>query len=351
MRQRGQIWWISVTVNGRQLQFSTQTTDYKTALKIYYKIVNGIAEGNWFEKLVGEYKTVRELLEKYLKEVSPRKAPSTRTRDKSLAANLIRIIGTHKLTKTSPQIISDFKKTRRQEGAAPQTVNHELALLRHAFNVASNEWQWTKDNPAAKVKKEKVDNIRDRCLTEEEEVKLLSESPEWLKEIVVFGLATGFRRGEILALEWSQIDMFKRTVFIGKQKNRGRDTLPLNSRALEVLKKRAKVRHIKTSHVFYSQNGTPIIARNLMRAFYEACKRAGVTDLCFHDLRRSFCTRLIRSGADPLRVQRLMRQRDPAMLERYAHHDAESIRDAVEKLDKKNDKKMTMEDAGDSSMG
>lgn len=186
LRLRGMIWWISITVNSKQYQFSTGTTDYKTALKIYYKMRNSVTEGRWFEKMVGEFKTCRNLLDKYLKEVSLRKAPQSHRRDKSLAAHLMEKVGGHALLKTTPQVISDYKNSRKQEGAAPQTINHELALLGHAFNIAVREWEWVRDNPVARVSKEKVDNIRDRCLSDEEEQRLLAESPEWLQEIIVY---------------------------------------------------------------------------------------------------------------------------------------------------------------------
>ena len=116
----------------------------------------------------------------------------------------------------------------------------------------------------------------------------------------------------------------------------------MNQRALTVLKARAKLRHINTNLVFYSTAGTRISARNLMRAYYGACRSVGIENLCFHDLRRAFASRLVRAGADPLRVRRLMRQKDPSVMDRYAHLDAESLREAVEILDQKNDKKMTM---------
>jgi site-specific recombinase XerD len=62
---------------------------------------------------------------------------------------------------------------RKQEGASAATINRELALMKHAFNMALKEWNWVKENPVSKVPMEKENNKRDRWLTYEEEEKLL----------------------------------------------------------------------------------------------------------------------------------------------------------------------------------
>ena len=114
-----------------------------------------------------------------------------------------------------------------------------------------------------------------------------------------------------------------------------------------VIKVKPDVARIRKMPVFpwrtqFCRRTTRIGARNLMRTYYRACKEAGIENLCFHDLRRAFASRLVRAGSDPFRVRRLMRQKDPSVMDRYAHLDAESLREAVEILDQKNDKKMTM---------
>ena len=92
----------------------------------------------------------------------------------------------------------------------------------------------------------KVRNLIERWLTAEEERRLLSASPEWLQEIIVFAANTGLRQSEILNLQWCNVDLFRRTITLLEQKNGGRDTLPVNAKTLDVLKARAKVRSLKT---------------------------------------------------------------------------------------------------------
>lgn len=333
--KRGHIWWMRFTYKGRVIKRSTEVKDRKLAEKIYHKVMSEIAENKWFERLPGEKKTFRELMEKYLIEYSTRnKAPSTHRRDKSLAAHLLNTFGNLTLSEITPKQIAEYKTRRRKEGAAPKTVNDELKLMGHAFNLAIKEWEWVKENPVSRVSKERVNNQRDRWLTYEEEQRLLENSPEWLRQIIIFALNTGFRRSEIINLQWQQVDLFRKTITLLEQKNRSKDTLPFNAKVYEVLKERAKLRHIKSSYVFYNANGNRIDGDNLSRVFRNAVKRAGIQNFRFHDLRHTFATRLVQSGVDIYTVQKLGRWKCISMVQRYAHHYPESLRYGVEVLEK-----------------
>ena len=151
----------------------------------------------------------------------------------------------------------------------------------------------------------------------------------------MFAIYTGLRQGEELDLQWPQVDLFRKTMTILEQKNEGKDTLPLNNKAWEVLKSRAKVRHLNTDLVFCTAKGTRMSARNLLRAFYAATERAGLKGLRWHDLRHTFATRLVQEGTDIYTVQRLGRWKDISMVKRYAHHSPESLRSGIGALDKK----------------
>jgi integrase len=333
--RRGQVWWMSFSYRGKFVRKSTETTDRKLAKRIYDKVKGEIAEGKWFEKLPGEEKTCKEMIEKYLAEYSFRnKAPKSYLRDRSLASHLMDHFKDLTLTEITPRLVAEYKTRRREDGAAPKTINNELGLMGHAYNLAIREWEWCKDNPVSKVSKEKVNNLIERWLTYEEEAELKASSPKWLREIIAFAVNTGLRQGEIIDLTWPRVDLFRKTITILEQKNRGKDTLPLNEESLEVLKERAKIRHIQTNHVFYNKIGRRINARNLQRAFCSATKKVGLASFRFHDLRHTFATRLIQAGVDIYTVQKLGRWRNISMVMRYAHHYPESLRSGIEALDK-----------------
>ena len=109
--------------------------------------------------------------------------------------------------------------------------------------------------------------------------------------------------------------------------------LPLNGKAMEILKARSSVRQLREGYVFLNQNGGRINATNLIRAFRTVCDKARVTRFRFHDLRHTFATRLVQAGVDLYTVQKLGRWKSISMVERYAHHCPESLRPGVEALD------------------
>jgi len=332
--KRGKVWWMNLTCNDKQVKRSTETRNKKQAERIYNKVISEIAEGKWFERPVGADKTFSEFVEKYLKEHCERNKASYRS-DRGLTKNLLRFFGERNLTKVTPKLVSKYKTFRIDEGAAPKTVNNELALLSHAFNLAIKEWEWLDENPVLRVSRERVNNLIERWLNEEEEERLLDVSPQWLREIIVFAIYTGLRQGEILKLRWPLVDLSRRTMTILEQKNRGKDTLPLNEKAMNVLIARSRVKSIRTDNVFFSQVGTAINARNLLRAFFIAREKVGLDDFRFHDLRHTFATRLVQAGVDLYTVQKLGRWKTVSMVGRYAHHYPESLRPGVEVLDKK----------------
>ena len=180
---------------------------------------------------------------------------------------------------------------------------------------------------------ERENNARDRVLGYDEEERLLDACPKWVAEIVTFALHTGARMGEILELTWRDVDLFRRVVVIQQSKAGKPKIIPLTPTAMEVLKAKVKVRHINTSLVFSSNNATRISNRNLQRAFYVALKKAQVEGLRFHDLRHTFASRLAMAGKDLYVIQKLLGHKEPRMVQRYAHHSVESLRNGIEVLE------------------
>ncbi len=333
--KRGQVWWMRFSFNGKQVRKPTETTDKKLAEKIHHKVMTQIAEGKWFENPIGSDKTVRELFEKYLDEHSAKnKTVETYERDKGIVKIINRHFGDMQLSAVGPKTISEYKVMRRDKGRAPSTVNRELCLLSHAFNLAIKEWEWMDFNPVSHVSRERVNNQVERWLTFEEQEKVLAVSPLWLREIIIFAVNTGWRRSEILALKWDKVDLFKKTLTILEQKNKGKDTQPFNERVLDVLKARYKVRSIASNLVFYDSEGKEFDGRHVLKVFTRTVKLAEIAHCRFHDLRHTFATRLVQAGVDLYKVQKLMRHKSPIMTQRYAHHYSESLRDGVDTLDR-----------------
>jgi integrase len=272
-------------------------------------------------------------MDKFLKVHAPKVSVSMQKSYRTSLNRLEPYFGKSNLLSITPRNISKYKMLRIDDGAAPATINRELAMLSKAFSLAVKEWEWLKDNPVSKVPREKEDNERDRWLTVDEEVSLLENSPDWLRDIILFNLHTGLRQDELLSLTWDRVDMIRKTILIKDTKNGKPRTIPLNRDVLDILEAKSKVVSFKSKIVFHSKCGTKIDKHNLRRAFVLAIKRAGIEDFTFHGLRHTFATRLAQSGYDLYKISKLLGHKDIKTTQRYAHHCPDSLRDGVEMLE------------------
>ncbi len=128
--------------------------------------------------------------------------------------------------------------TYRGNIRSPSTVIRYIAALSHALTVAVKEWGWIDDNPIRKVSKPKEVRGRVRFLEQDDLARLLqickeSKNP-YLFPIVKIALATGMRFGEIINLNWSQVDMQRKLITLHETKNGDRRAIPLSSQALAI---------------------------------------------------------------------------------------------------------------------
>jgi len=331
--KRGKVWWMCFTYKGRQIKRSTETRDRRLAGTIYSKVMTQLAENQWLDKLEGEDRTFRDLADKYINEYAKYHKRDWEKDQARLKGNILPFFGETIVTEITPKMLSAYKHHRYEKGVKAATINRELTLMKHMYTMAIKEWEWCRDNPVKRVSMEKEGRPRDRWLTHEEEKRLLRNCPQWLGEIVTFALNTGMRQGEILGLKWRNVDLLRGIATLEITKNGERRSIPLNQTAWNLLRSMSKVRYLASDYVFTSSAGTRIDSGNLRREYMKALKKAKITGFCFHDLRHTFATRLVQSGVDLYKVQRLLGHKDIKTTQRYAHHYPESLRNGVEMLD------------------
>lgn len=327
--KRGRTWWMRFTYKGKQIRKSAGTENKKLAQRIYHSELGKIAEGRWFERLLGEEMTFREMMDKYKAEYLPLKSHPKKY--ESIIENLLSFFGDFYITEITPSLVKKYKIRGEEKKIA---TNRELSVLRAAFNIAIKEWEWVKDNPVNKIRLWKESPGRVRYLSDEEFDKLLNECLDYLKLIVIVARHTGLRKENILSLTWSQVDLFRRLITIEHTKNNERLSVPLNETLMSLFKQLSKVRHIKSPHVFSKPDGSR--CRFIHNEFRKAVKKADLTDFRFHDLRHCFASALVQKGVDLYQVQRLLGHKSNAMSQRYSHLFPEHLRGAVSKLDSTN---------------
>ena len=235
----------------------------------------------------------------------------------------------------SPLMIERFRKSKLKDGRTKSTCNRYLQLLKRMFNVAIEEG-YAEENPVVKVKLfSEKDNQIERILTEAEETKLMETCSETLKPILIVALNTGMRRAEILNLKWNQIDLKARKIKVEKTKSGKVRFIPMND-ALFIELKRLKSWNGQSSFVFFNpETEKPFL--DMKAGFKGACKRAGISNLRFHDLRHTFASRLVERGVDIETLKELLGHHSITITQRYIHSSDERKRAAVELLNSKNE--------------
>jgi site-specific recombinase XerD len=234
-KRSGGIWWVCIRDRGRKVQKSLQTTDRKLARSIEAKIRTEIVEGKYYDKPIGNNKTFAQLVDKFMKEYAPKKSVNMQNSYTASIKHLVPFFGDLYLSSITPKNISSYKVLRRDEGAKPATINRELAMLSRAFTLAVDEWEWLSHKPFQKITRENENNEKAKYLTADEEKTLLVNCPEWLRDLVVFGLNTGLRQNEQLSLAWSRVSLSRKAILIQETKSGKPRSIPLNKTAVGVL--------------------------------------------------------------------------------------------------------------------
>ena len=264
--------------------------------------------------------TVGELLERYEEDISPQH--KSHQVEKYRLKTLKRYLGDQRVSTLSPALVCKYRDARLK-AVSPASLKRELVVLSSVLNTAIKEWGINlQQNPVSMVSLPKVVRGRDRRLEQGEEEKLLSATDE-LKRIIIIALETGMRRGEILNIKKSHIDFVRQTLLIPFTKTGTPRTIPLSSRAIEALREQLRG----------SQNVIPIeetslfsyTARGLSGAFLRLCRKHGLENLRFHDLRHEATSRFFEKGLNPVEVATITGHKDTRMLMRYTHLRAEDL--------------------------
>ncbi len=339
--KRGQVWWIQLRQDGRLIRKTTKTSNRKLAEQREAKIKTELFEGKYFNKGQGDKKTFKDMAEKYMVEYAITKAPKSQVRDRSSLKHILPVFGNMYLNNITPNQISTYKIQRRNEGASPKTINHELGFCKHAFNLAIREWEWISINPFARIGMEKLPQPRVRYLTRDEFDRLFQAANDRLKPIIVIAVYTGMRLGNILGLTWQDIDLSRNVITLEHTKNGERLGLPMNDTVRNLLVQLNKIRYINSPYVFPTSTGTKFDNSKIGKWFRDACKKTGIQDFRFHDLRHTFASWLVQANVNLYNVQKLLGHKDFKMTQRYAHLAPDNLKSSMAVLDQVNNKAIT----------
>jgi len=272
-------------------------------------------KGAFVSRAEAESTTLKELLERYLEEVTPLKKgaePETNRRNLMMRHPLARrfVAGIRGVD------IARWRDERLRK-VTPATVKRDLVLLGHVFEVTRKEWGIHVHNPVRDIKLPPGGRPRDRRLQPGEETCLFDAcrqaSNRWLLPLVRLALETAMRQGELLRLRWEHIDLARRTAHLPDTKNGEARSVPLSSTAVAVLR------------ALHGDVFPGVTTEAVKRSYMRAIRRAAIEDLRFHDLRHEATTRRFEKGLNIMEVASIAGHKDLRMLRRYTHLKAEDF--------------------------
>lgn len=233
----------------------------------------------------------------------------------------------------SPEL-REYVQAKLEDGYAEKTINNHLLVLSRYLAVAHDERAYA--SPRVKIHGIPAQWTEARFLTPPECQRLLQateiETPEW-RGMVVVALNTGMRIGEILALDWREIDLDARKISVTKSlcrvsgklkppKNRKRREVFLNEPSADAL---LALPH-RSGRVFACSY------QGAYSALARISERAGIEGIGWHTLRHTFASFLVIQGVTLFAVSRLLGHSSTRITERYAHLGAEKNLEAVQAL-------------------
>lgn len=312
---RGGVYWIDVSIDGRRLRKSLDTTDEKLANEAYTRELNDFYRNRKFKEK--PKKTLDQALDRWAVEKSSKKSFSD---DEDKIAFFRDKLGKRQLSDIT---LGDIEEVLPQD-VKPATRNRYRALIRAVMNRARKIWQWIDDVP--NFVEEDEPKRRVAFLTHDQARALLALLPEKYQTPVRFALLTGLRRSNVFNLCWENVNLERSTVIVHADEAKGdeRILVPLNSQALQLL---AALPGERQGRVFKS------VGDRISPSVWKRCTAAVGAPWCrFHDLRHTWATWHAMSGTSTAELQELGGWATTEMVRKYAHIPALYLAAAAERV-------------------
>ena len=238
--------------------------------------------------------------------------------------------------------VDRIEAKKKPKGLAPKTVRNIHQMIGSAYNLAIEQCLVTK-NPKQGCALPKVEHKEMKTLTADQLSAFFREARDsGVYELYYLDLATGLRRGELLGLKWTDVDLDRGILKIQraisrqngkvveaplKTKNAYR-TLPLSADAIDVLKAQ-KNKVGSSERVFPSPTGGPMSPDSVLHMLHRVLKRAGLPRIRFHDLRHTFATMALQNGVDVRTLQEVLGHEHLNTTQIYTHVDNDQLRTAA----------------------
>ena len=330
--------WIQYHRNGKPYRESAHTVKEKVAEKFLQQRLAEVCTGNFIGPRI-ERITVTELADDLLlayKTGTIKGQKSQEWAKRRWKLHLEPFLGEFRAVQVGTDLLNRYVQQRQQEGAENATINRELAFLKRAFRLAlTASPAKVRHVPAFPHLSE--NNARQGFLADADYEKLVAECAQtglWLRAMLAVGCSFGWRKGEVLGLRVKQVDLAAGTIRLeqGTTKNNEGRTVKMTGDVYTLISA-CVIGKQAEDHVFTRDDGKPVL--DFRKAWDNACERAGVPSLMFHDLRRTGARNLRRLGVSEGVIQKIGGWKTRSVFDRYNIIDTADLEDAARRLDEK----------------
>jgi len=329
--RRSAVWYVDYWVDGQRKQ-ERASRDKEEAFRILAAKRTDVERGNLgFEK-----KQVIHFSD-FAEEYKKIKAGSRSVRTMRIhLEHLKAFFGELPLSKITPELVEEYKQKRLKDKVGGKkkatrtvkgpSINRELSDLKCLFNTARKMRRFRGENPVENISFY-PEQARDYVLSMEEVGRLLEAAGEPLRKIILIALNTGLRKGEILGLRWSQVNLDEKVLTFARTKSAKFLRVPANPIVDGIL---AGIER-KGDYVFLGRWGRGHVV-DCKKDFEAARKKAGLPELHFHDLRHCAGTYMDAAGVSIRTIQQILGHQNIRTTERYVNPRDERHREAVNAL-------------------
>ena len=242
--------------------------------------------------------------------------------------------GTWRAVEVSSEAIGKYIEQLREEGYSNATVNRRTQLLGQAFKTAIRNKQISQQPFIPRLSE--IGNERQGFFETADFEAVVPHLPEYLRDFCRFGFVTGWRKGSIESLRWSDVGEDVIYLRAENSKTRKAETIPVEGELATIIERRRAAAILKgdgseprfAEYVFH-RDGLPI--GDFRKAWATACKDANVPHRLFHDLRRTASRNMISAGVPQAVAMKITGHRTDSMFRRYAIVNEEQKREALAK--------------------
>lgn len=331
IRRRGKYQW-EVQIRRRGYPTETKTFDYREdAAKWARDREREIDQGLYLPRASSEKTTIADLCSAWSESVLPTKR-SADSHFRNVLKSVETAFGPRAVATLTSADVAMWRDKRVKEVSA-STVRKEMFFLASLIDFGiSDRGLVLAANPARLAARPSEPRHRDRRLVGNEETRLLTAAEQsiandQLVPLIVVGLETGARLGELLALQWNEVDLKKRVASIrgrevdGKRQLKNSELVryaPLSPRVIDVLQ--AMPRPLKGGRIFSRWTR----ADSFTKIWTRTCHVAGIEGLHFHDLRHEFASRIAPRVSMHV-LMKLLGHKSPAMVSRYYNQTSDDV--------------------------